>query len=147
MIGIVASRLQKRYHRPTIVIGLNDEGVGKGSGRSIDGISIVKALQDCAEFLELFGGHDMAAGLNIRAERVDAFREAFYTPRPRPGRRRCFPIDARAFRDDLAARGQRPAFPQVRGTRALWPDESRAGFSFRGDRLHAARRSFSAGTT
>lgn len=77
VIGIVASRLQKRYHRPTIVIGLNDEGMGKGSGRSIDGISIVKALQDCAEFLELFGGHDMAAGLNIRAGRVDAFREAF----------------------------------------------------------------------
>ena len=77
VIGIVASRLQKRYHRPTIVIGLNEEGMGKGSGRSIDGISIVKALQDSAELLELFGGHDMAAGLNIRAENVDAFREAF----------------------------------------------------------------------
>ena len=77
VIGIVASRLQKRYHRPTIVIGLNDEGMGKGSGRSIEGISLVKALHDCSEFLELFGGHDMAAGLNIRAERVDAFRENF----------------------------------------------------------------------
>jgi len=77
VIGIVASRLQKRYHRPTIVIGLNDEGMGKGSGRSIDGISIVKALQDCAEHLELFGGHDMAAGLNIRAERIEAFRDVF----------------------------------------------------------------------
>jgi single-stranded-DNA-specific exonuclease len=51
--------------------------MGKGSGRSIDGISIVKAIQDCAEYLDLFGGHDMAAGLNIRAERVDAFRKAF----------------------------------------------------------------------
>src|SRR5208282_1240011 len=77
VIGIVASRLQKRYHRPTIIIGMNDDDMGKGSGRSIDGISIVKALQDCAEFLDLFGGHDMAAGLNIRAGRVDAFREAF----------------------------------------------------------------------
>jgi single-stranded-DNA-specific exonuclease len=77
VIGIVASRLQKRYHRPTIVIGLNDDGMGKGSGRSIDGISIVKALRDCSEFLELFGGHDMAAGLNLRAERVEAFRGAF----------------------------------------------------------------------
>jgi single-stranded-DNA-specific exonuclease len=77
VIGIVASRLQKRYHRPTIVIGLNEEGVGKGSGRSIDGISIVRALHDCAEFLDLFGGHDMAAGLNIRAERIPEFREAF----------------------------------------------------------------------
>jgi single-stranded-DNA-specific exonuclease len=77
VIGIVASRLQKRYHRPTIVIGVNEEGMGKGSGRSIDGISIVKALQASAELLELFGGHDMAAGLNIRAERVEAFRETF----------------------------------------------------------------------
>jgi single-stranded-DNA-specific exonuclease len=77
VIGIVASRLQKRYHRPTVVIGVNDEGVGKGSGRSIDGISIVKALQDSAEFLEHYGGHDMAAGLNIREERVDGFREIF----------------------------------------------------------------------
>jgi len=77
VIGIVASRLQKRYHRPTIVIGLNDEGMGKGSGRSIDGISIVRALHACAEHLELFGGHDMAAGLNLRAERVEAFRAAF----------------------------------------------------------------------
>ena len=77
VIGIVASRLQKRYHRPTFVIGLNEEGMGKGSGRSIDGISLVSALRDCAEHLELFGGHDMAAGLNIRAERVGPFREAF----------------------------------------------------------------------
>jgi len=51
--------------------------MGKGSGRSIDGISLVKALQANAELLELFGGHDMAAGLNIRAERIDAFRENF----------------------------------------------------------------------
>ena len=77
VIGIVASRLQKRYYRPTIVIGLNDEGMGKGSGRSIEGISIVKALQDCSGHLELFGGHAMAAGLNIRAEKIAAFREAF----------------------------------------------------------------------
>jgi single-stranded-DNA-specific exonuclease len=77
VIGIVASRLQKRYHRPTIIIGLNESGMGKGSGRSIEGISLVKALQDCAGHLELFGGHDMAAGLNIRTEKVAAFREAF----------------------------------------------------------------------
>ncbi len=77
VIGIVASRLQKRYHRPTIVIGLNDEGMGKGSGRSIDGISLVKALQASASLLELYGGHDMAAGLNIRAEQIAAFRETF----------------------------------------------------------------------
>jgi single-stranded-DNA-specific exonuclease len=77
VIGIVASRVQKRYHRPTIIIGIDETGLGKGSGRSIDGISIIQALHGCAEHLELFGGHDMAAGLNIRAERVEAFRDAF----------------------------------------------------------------------
>ena len=77
VIGIVASRVQKRYHRPTIIIGFDETGLGKGSGRSIDGISIIKTLHHCSEHLELFGGHDMAAGLNIRAERVEAFREAF----------------------------------------------------------------------
>ena len=77
VIGIVASRIQKRYHRPTVVIGVDGEGKGKGSGRSIDGISIVRALQECAVHLDLFGGHDMAAGLNIRADRIEAFRRAF----------------------------------------------------------------------
>jgi single-stranded-DNA-specific exonuclease len=77
VIGIVASRLQRQYHRPTIVIGLNEDGLGKGSGRSIDGVSLVKALNECAADLELFGGHDMAAGLNIRADRIAAFRENF----------------------------------------------------------------------
>lgn len=77
VIGIVASRVQRRYHRPTIIIGINDEGLGKGSGRSIDGISIVRALQDCSAHLTLFGGHDMAAGLNIENGKIDAFRESF----------------------------------------------------------------------
>ena len=77
VIGIVASRLQKRYHRPTIVIGLNEEGIGKGSGRSIDGISIVEALNACAAHLQLFGGHAMAAGLSIQSGNIDAFRETF----------------------------------------------------------------------
>ena len=77
VIGIVASRLQKRFHRPTVIIGINEEGMGKGSGRSIDGISIVKALQDCSEHLALYGGHAMAAGLSIQADRIPAFREAF----------------------------------------------------------------------
>jgi single-stranded-DNA-specific exonuclease len=77
VIGIVASRLQKRYHRPTVIIGFDETGLGKGSGRSIDGISIIKALHHCAEHLELFGGHDMAAGLNIREERLPGFRDAF----------------------------------------------------------------------
>ncbi|PTY00931.1 single-stranded-DNA-specific exonuclease RecJ [Verrucomicrobia bacterium LW23] len=76
VIGIVASRVQKQHNRPAIIIGFDETGTGKGSGRSIDGYSIVQGLSACAEHLVLFGGHDMAAGLTIRQENLDAFREA-----------------------------------------------------------------------
>ncbi len=77
VLGIVASRIAKSYHRPTIVIGFDEEGVGKGSGRSIPGLSLVAALGQCAELLEKFGGHEMAAGLTIREERLADFVRAF----------------------------------------------------------------------
>ena len=77
VVGIVASRLQRKYHRPTIVVGFDPMGAGKGSGRSIEGFSLVTALGNCATHLEKFGGHDMAAGLSIRQELFDEFRAAF----------------------------------------------------------------------
>ncbi len=77
VVGIVASRLQRRYHRPTFVIGFDPMGVGKGSGRSIEGFSLVVALGRCAPLLEKFGGHEMAAGLTMRQENLAAFRETF----------------------------------------------------------------------
>jgi single-stranded-DNA-specific exonuclease len=77
VVGIVASRLQKRHHCPTLVIGFDESGLGKGSGRSIQGLSLVAALADCGEFLEKHGGHEMAAGLTLRHERFAEFREAF----------------------------------------------------------------------
>jgi single-stranded-DNA-specific exonuclease len=77
VIGIVASRLQRLYHRPTFVIGINEEGMGKGSGRSIEGCSLIGGLTASQQHLEIFGGHDMAAGLSIREEKVEAFRESF----------------------------------------------------------------------
>jgi single-stranded-DNA-specific exonuclease len=77
VVGIVASRLQKRHHRPALVIGFDDEGMGKGSGRSIAGLSLVAALVECGMFLEKHGGHEMAAGLTLREERFAEFREAF----------------------------------------------------------------------
>jgi single-stranded-DNA-specific exonuclease len=77
VIGIVASRLQKRFHRPTLVIGFDEAGVGKGSGRSIAGLSLVAALTACAGFLEKHGGHEMAAGLTIQQARFADFRTAF----------------------------------------------------------------------
>ena len=77
VVGIVASRLLRRYHRPTFVIGFDAMGIGKGSGRSIEGFSLVAALARCAPLLEKFGGHEMAAGLTMRQENFAAFRETF----------------------------------------------------------------------
>jgi single-stranded-DNA-specific exonuclease len=77
VLGIVASRIARRYHRPTIVIGFDETGIGKGSGRSIEGLNLVEALSRCAERLEKFGGHEMAAGLALREENFDAFAEGF----------------------------------------------------------------------
>ena len=77
VLGIVASRLVRKYHRPTLVIGFAEDGVGKGSGRSIEGLSIVEALTRCGDLLAKFGGHEMAAGLTIEERNFDAFGDAF----------------------------------------------------------------------
>jgi single-stranded-DNA-specific exonuclease len=77
VVGIVASLLMRRYHKPTFIISLDENGLGKGSGRSIPGVSLVQAIHACADTLVSGGGHDMAAGLVIREEMIDAFRTAF----------------------------------------------------------------------
>ena len=77
VLGIVASRIARRYHRPTIVIGFDENGMGKGSGRSIEGLNLVEALSRCAERLDKFGGHEMAAGLALHEENFDLFADAF----------------------------------------------------------------------
>jgi single-stranded-DNA-specific exonuclease len=77
VLGIVASRISRKYHRPTIVIGLEANGVGKASGRSIEGLNLVEALERCSGTLQKFGGHEMAAGLTIQEKDVDRFSEAF----------------------------------------------------------------------
>jgi single-stranded-DNA-specific exonuclease len=77
VVGIVASRLVERHHRPVVVISLDEAGEGRGSGRSIPGFDLLGALEACAGHLEGFGGHRAAAGLTIKAGNVDAFREAF----------------------------------------------------------------------
>lgn len=77
VIGIVASKLMIKHNRPCIVIGFDEQGMGKGSCRSVKGFSLVKALRECAEHLEKCGGHDMAAGLSIRREAFEAFRILF----------------------------------------------------------------------
>jgi single-stranded-DNA-specific exonuclease len=77
VLGIVASRIARKYHRPAIVVGFDENGAGKGSGRSIDGLNLVDALQRCSGFVEKFGGHEMAAGLAVRQQNFDLFVEAF----------------------------------------------------------------------
>ena len=77
VLGIVASRIARKYHRPTVVIGFDENGVGKGSGRSIDGLNLVDALTRCAATLERFGGHEMAAGLALHENNFSEFAEAF----------------------------------------------------------------------
>ena len=74
VLGIVASRLMERYHRPTVLIS-SDHDEGKGSGRSIPGFDVCQALQECREHLIGFGGHSYAAGLTIRSEHLQPFRE------------------------------------------------------------------------
>src|SRR5881397_3678387 len=76
VIGIVASRLVERYHRPVVLIAGTD-GLWKGSGRSIPSFDLHGALGACSTFLERFGGHRAAAGLSIAAEQVEPFAEAF----------------------------------------------------------------------
>jgi single-stranded-DNA-specific exonuclease len=76
VIGIVASRIVDRFHRPTIMVALNN-GLGQGSGRSISGFHLAKALHVVGEHLEAHGGHEMAAGLKVKSEKFEAFRRAF----------------------------------------------------------------------
>ena len=76
VIGIVASRLVERYHRPVVLIA-GTEGDWKGSGRSIPAFDLHGALGACSSLLGRWGGHRAAAGLSIAEENVDAFAEAF----------------------------------------------------------------------
>ncbi len=76
VVGIVASRIVERFHRPAVLVALA-EGEGKGSGRSIEGFHLHEALEACAAHLARFGGHRHAAGVTIERGRLGAFRAAF----------------------------------------------------------------------
>ena len=76
VVGIVASRIMQRYFRPTVVIAIDGE-IGKGSARSIPGLDLFNALQNCQDCLESFGGHSMAAGLSIKTKKLEEFQHAF----------------------------------------------------------------------
>jgi single-stranded-DNA-specific exonuclease len=76
VVGIVASRVVERYGRPAFLIAF-DGDIGKGSGRSISRFDLHSALLGCGDLLERYGGHQMAAGLTIRRQNLEAFRERF----------------------------------------------------------------------
>ena len=73
VIGIVASKITEMYYKPSILVCF-EEGVGKGSGRSVDGFDLHKALNFCIDDLTRFGGHEMAIGLTISQENLEKFR-------------------------------------------------------------------------
>jgi len=75
VVGIVASRIVERHHRPVVVVAL-DGDVGSGSARSIPGFDLLGALHATAEHLERYGGHRAAAGMTVRRDRIDGFRRA-----------------------------------------------------------------------
>jgi single-stranded-DNA-specific exonuclease len=86
VIGIVAQRIAEKYHRPTLVIGV-EQGVGQGSGRSIPRFNLLKALSRSSDLFERFGGHSQAAGFTLQAERIgelerrlESFTRAVLTP-------------------------------------------------------------------
>lgn len=77
VIGIVASRISRLCHRPTILVSFDENGIGKGSGRSIPGFSLVAAIDIRRAHLLGGGGHAMAAGISVKEENLDVFRAAF----------------------------------------------------------------------
>ena len=94
VIGIAASRLAEQYSLPAIMVCLSGE-VGKGSCRSYGGFNLFDALSACSEHLIGFGGHALAAGLNIRSDKLDDFRAAlarYYRDNRPPPWRRCSQI-------------------------------------------------------
>jgi single-stranded-DNA-specific exonuclease len=74
VIGIVASKITERYHRPCIIISIEEDGTGKSSARSIRNFDLFRALTACEDLLDRFGGHEMAAGLTIQGSRIDELR-------------------------------------------------------------------------
>ncbi|HEY7075848.1 MAG TPA: single-stranded-DNA-specific exonuclease RecJ, partial [Solirubrobacteraceae bacterium] len=76
VIGIVAARVAERHHRPAVLVALDGEA-GTGSGRSIPAFDLLGGLHACARHLERYGGHRAAAGVSLRRDAVDGFREAF----------------------------------------------------------------------
>lgn len=76
VVGIVASKITEKYHRPSILVSIEKDGVSKGSGRSINTFNLFEALSACKDYMVKFGGHFLAAGLTIKVEQIEEFRKA-----------------------------------------------------------------------
>ncbi|MCP9463614.1 MAG: single-stranded-DNA-specific exonuclease RecJ [Nitrospira sp.] len=77
VVGIVASRLVERFHRPAVVIALDSRGLGKGSARTVPGFDLYQGLAACRDLLVAFGGHPDAAGVTVHEGRLPEFAERF----------------------------------------------------------------------
>lgn len=77
VVGIVASRVARHYNRPAIVMGIDEAGQARGSCRSIEAFDLLEGLRGCEGLLEKHGGHKMAAGVQLPAASLDAFKSAF----------------------------------------------------------------------
>lgn len=76
VVGIAASRIKDIYDKPTIIIGIDDDGVARGSGRSVEGFFLCDAVFACSEHLTHYGGHPMAVGISLEKEKINDFRKA-----------------------------------------------------------------------
>ncbi len=77
VVGIVAARLVERFHRPAVVLAVNERGIAKGSARTIPGLDLYDALSSCRDLLLGFGGHPSAAGVTLQEHNIPLFRERF----------------------------------------------------------------------
>lgn len=74
IVGIVSSKITEKFYKPSILFAINGDEA-KGSGRSVNGFNLFGALENCSDLLEKFGGHELAAGLTIKAENIEKFRQ------------------------------------------------------------------------
>lgn len=74
IVGIVSSKITEKFYKPSILFAI-DGNEAKGSGRSVNGFNLFGALENCSDLLEKFGGHELAAGLTIKEENIEAFRQ------------------------------------------------------------------------
>ncbi|MGJ8651921.1 MAG: single-stranded-DNA-specific exonuclease RecJ [Opitutaceae bacterium] len=76
VVGIVASRVSRHFHKPAVVLGAEGD-MAKGSGRSVSSVNLVDVFQECTDLLDHWGGHPMAAGVSLPAKNVPAFKKRF----------------------------------------------------------------------